>query len=66
MSFHQQVLAVTSGDDMLLQQAAARAMAIPTHTYAGDREAKQRSVMAVGPAPLEQLEQITAHLGAHL
>jgi peptidyl-tRNA hydrolase len=57
------VLGVDSQQDMLLQQAAARALLIPTHTFAGaDRVNKQRTVMAVGPAPAESLDHITGHL----
>jgi hypothetical protein len=56
-----QVLGVSSQDDMLLQQAAARALAIPTHTFA-ERLNRQRNLMAIGPAPAEQLEQIMLHL----
>lgn len=60
---HSQVLGVESQHDMLLQQAAARALLIPTHTWAGaDRANKQRTVMAVGPAPAESLDHIMGHL----
>ena len=34
-----QVIAAASQNDMLMQQSAARALAIPTHTYAGAGEA---------------------------
>lgn len=57
-----QVLGVDSQNDMLLQQAAARALTIPTHTFAADRVNKPRTVMAIGPAPEEQLAHITGHL----
>ncbi|PSC67208.1 peptidyl-tRNA hydrolase 2 [Micractinium conductrix] len=57
------VIAAASQNDMLMQQSAARALAIPTHTYAGaDRESKQRTVMVIGPAPSGQLEMITQNL----
>ncbi|KAI3427278.1 hypothetical protein D9Q98_007210 [Chlorella vulgaris] len=56
------VLGVDSQNDMLLQQAAARALTIPTHTFAADRVNKPRTVMAIGPAPEEQLAHITGHL----
>lgn len=51
-----------SQNDMLLQQAAARALSLATHTFAGDRINKQRTVMAIGPAPPDILEHITGHL----
>lgn len=59
------VLGVGSQADMLQQQAAARSLAIPTHTFAGsDRALKQRTVMVVGPAPADTLEQMTGHFKA--
>ncbi|KAL4426025.1 hypothetical protein ABPG75_010041 [Micractinium tetrahymenae] len=57
------VVAVSSQEDMLAKQAAARAQAIATHTFAGaDRMNKVRTVMAIGPAPTEQLDDIVAAL----
>lgn len=57
------VVAVSSQDDMMAKQAAARVQAIATHTFAGaDRANKVRTVMAIGPAPAEQLEQVVAAL----
>ena len=56
-----QVLAVGSQADMLAHQAAARGLALPTHTYATlskDQGRGQRSVMAIGPAPAELLDQV--------
>lgn len=55
-----QVLGCPSQHDMLVQQAAARGAALPTHTFAAmTKEGRgQRSVMAIGPAPAEQLEQV--------
>lgn len=60
-----QVLAVGSQGDMLAHQAAARGLALPTHTYATlskEQGRGQRSVMAIGPAPAELLDQVTAKL----
>lgn len=57
------VLGVPSEQDMLLVQQAARAMAVPTHTFAGrDAARKQRTVMVVGPADAEVLKSFTPHL----
>ena len=42
--------------------AAARGLLVPTHTFAGVRGQKERSMMAVGPAPNELLAQATAGL----
>lgn len=56
-----QVLAVGSQGDMLAHQAAARGLALPTHTYATlskEQGRGQRSVMAIGPAPAELLDQV--------
>lgn len=56
-----QVLAVGSQGEMLEHQAAARGLALPTHTYATlskEQGRGQRSVMAVGPAPAELLDQV--------
>lgn len=56
-----QVLAVGSQADMLAHQAAARGLALPTHTYATlskEQGRGQRSVMAIGPAPAELLDQV--------
>lgn len=55
------VLGVGSQADMLLVQAAARTRAIPTHTFAGMSKEEgrgQRTVMAVGPAPADQLDEV--------
>ncbi|KAI7837654.1 hypothetical protein COHA_008516 [Chlorella ohadii] len=60
-----QVLAVGSQGEMLEHQAAARGLALPTHTYATlskEQGRGQRSVMAVGPAPAELLDQVTGKL----
>ncbi len=50
-----------SQGEMLEHQAAARGLALPTHTYATlskEQGRGQRSVMAVGPAPAELLDQV--------
>jgi peptidyl-tRNA hydrolase len=58
-----QVFGVDSQGDMLLQQAAARALTLPTHTFAGSgRMTKERTVMAIGPGSAEVVDQITGHL----
>eukprot|EP00887_Chlorella_sp_A99_P001672 scaffold8.g1672.t1 len=46
----------------LARRPAARAETLPTHTFAGVRGQKHRSVMAVGPAPLELIDKLTFHL----
>ena len=56
------VLAASSEDDMLLVQSAARSLALPTHTWAGERARKARTVMAVGPADATALAHITQTL----
>ena len=57
------MLAVPSEQDMMLVQQAARALALPTHTFAGrDTTRKQRTVMVVGPADAEVLQTFTLQL----
>lgn len=61
-----QVLAVGSQGDMLAHQAAARGLALPTHTYATlskEQGRGPRSVMAIGPAPGEQLDRVSRRAG---
>lgn len=53
------VVAVESQSEIMSKQLAARERAIATHTFAGnDRVNKMRTVMAIGPAPAEVMDEI--------
>lgn len=58
-----EVLLAPSEDELMEVQAKARALGLPTHTFAGrDRSRKQRTVMAIGPTDAATLQQVTGHL----
>lgn len=64
-SGNQKIIVLKSHDEaeLTLIQQAARAYGIPTHTFTGsDGASRQRSVMAIGPAHINLLKELTGTL----